>query len=55
MEEKLFTLQDIIDAWDASYDYTEQLDRINNGHSNLSVPSYPDKDEFLDGILKKLS
>jgi len=53
MEEKLFTIQDIIDAWDASEDYRDQIDRINAGYSNLSSPTYLNKEEYLKQLIGK--
>jgi hypothetical protein len=54
MEEKLFTLQDIINAWEASDDYREQLDRINQGHSNLTSPTYLNKEEYFKNLIEKI-
>jgi hypothetical protein len=54
MDEKLFTIQDIIDAWEASDDYREQIDRIAQGYSNLSSPTYLNKQEYLKQLIEKI-
>lgn len=46
----LYTINDIIAAWEASYDYYEQLTRINNGHSNFTEPTNPNKDAYIRAI-----
>lgn len=53
-EEKLFTIKDIIDAWDASDDYREQIERINNGYSNFTKSTYLDKGEYLRKLINNL-
>lgn len=41
------------ECWEASYDYCEQLNRINQGLSNFDKPTLPNKKQFINNSLKK--
>jgi hypothetical protein len=52
MDEKI--IEKILkDCWNASYDYHEQLYRINCGLSNFNIPTYPNKNQYIKNSMKK--
>ena len=50
-QEKLFTLQDIIDTWDASERYRAQWEKLGSVHSNSSIPL--SKNEWVNELIDK--
>ena len=41
-------------CWEASYDYTEQVFRINSGLSNFDKPTYLNKNEWINKKISEL-